>query len=487
LVLHTGAGEIGRQMVAQGRQINLYQEQSLVARAARTRLGVVVNDVQTEPGFLPNPLLPETRAEMAVPLIAGSQVLGVLDVQSATVGRFTEEEVSIFTTLASQVAVALQNARRYNEAQRALDELQRIQRVLVREGWQAFLLAKERPLQGFYYDQQTARPIVQSQAEDPADVTAVTTALTVRGQTIGKIGVRNPSGAPLNDNQRLLLATLTAQVSEALERARLSEQTQLALTESDTLAQLSARLNAAQTYQDITRAITSLINARIHKPAVAVLFEIDVNAQGQPEWMNLMATEDTGDATDAFQRFPVNLFTAEPLWVHNSSRPTFIADAQNDPRLAPTEKEIYKLNGTVSIVYLPLRLAGRWIGLFSLAWTEPITFTTTDERLLTAVLNQLALSMNSIQLLKIAEKRARQEQLLREVSARVSATVDAESVLKTAVREIGRALGLETFIYLKNQQTLAAMAQPSDRNGRFCRVRASCGTRRRSPMARLSK
>ena len=97
--------------------IPIDQEQSLVARAARTRQSVIVNDVQNEPGWLPNPLLPDTRAEMAVPLLIAGQMLGVLDVQSERLNAFTEEDANIQTTLASQVASALQNARSFAKAQ----------------------------------------------------------------------------------------------------------------------------------------------------------------------------------------------------------------------------------------------------------------------------------------------------------------------------------------------------------------------------------
>ena len=76
---------------------------------------MIVNDVRSEPDFLPNPDLPETRSEMAVPMIVGDKVLGVFDVQSDRVNGFTEEDANIYTTLASQVAVALQNARLYVE------------------------------------------------------------------------------------------------------------------------------------------------------------------------------------------------------------------------------------------------------------------------------------------------------------------------------------------------------------------------------------
>ena len=118
LVLAAGAGEVGRQMVSEGWKIPLDRETSLVAKAARQREGVIVNNVKNEPDFMKNPLLPDTASEMAVPLITGGQVLGVLDVQSDKPGYFTEEDVSIQTTLASQVAVALQNAETYARTQR---------------------------------------------------------------------------------------------------------------------------------------------------------------------------------------------------------------------------------------------------------------------------------------------------------------------------------------------------------------------------------
>jgi GAF domain-containing protein len=105
-------------MVSEKRSIALDSERSLVARAARTREGVVVNDVTAAPDFLPNPLLPDTRSEMAVPMIVAGKIIGVLDVQSETINRFTDVDVSIQSTLASQVAVALQNTRSFSQSQR---------------------------------------------------------------------------------------------------------------------------------------------------------------------------------------------------------------------------------------------------------------------------------------------------------------------------------------------------------------------------------
>jgi PAS domain S-box-containing protein len=98
-------------------KIPLSAERSIVAQAMRNRQAVVVNNVHEDPNWLPNKLLPKTQSEMAVPLIVGDEILGVYDIQSDELDRFTDEDVSIQTTLASQVAVALQNARSYQQAQ----------------------------------------------------------------------------------------------------------------------------------------------------------------------------------------------------------------------------------------------------------------------------------------------------------------------------------------------------------------------------------
>ncbi len=98
--------------------IPIGQQQSLVAIAARTRQPIIVNDVLNEPGWLPNAELPDTRSELAVPMLVGDELLGVLDVQSEKLNAFSEEDANIQMTLASQIATALQNIITYERAQK---------------------------------------------------------------------------------------------------------------------------------------------------------------------------------------------------------------------------------------------------------------------------------------------------------------------------------------------------------------------------------
>jgi signal transduction histidine kinase len=120
LILSAGSGEIGQKMVAENWRIPIDREHSLVAKVARERQGVIVNDIHSEPDFLPNIYLPDTQSEMAVPLLVGDTIYGVLDVQSDNINHFSEEDLSIQTTLASQVAIALQNSTLYSNTQKAL-------------------------------------------------------------------------------------------------------------------------------------------------------------------------------------------------------------------------------------------------------------------------------------------------------------------------------------------------------------------------------
>ena len=77
---------------------------------------MIVNNVREDAGWLPNPHLPDTAAELAVPLMAGDHLIGVLDVQSDQVDAFTEEDANIQSILASQIAVAIQNVRAFQQS-----------------------------------------------------------------------------------------------------------------------------------------------------------------------------------------------------------------------------------------------------------------------------------------------------------------------------------------------------------------------------------
>ncbi|MCX7608951.1 MAG: GAF domain-containing protein [Anaerolineales bacterium] len=113
LIMAGGTGEAGAAMLAAGHTI--HRGQGLVGRAAATKTPILVPDVSQAIGWLPNPLLPETKSEAAVPILLGEQVLGVLDVQQNRINGLTEDDVALLQSVAAQVAISLQNAQIYTE------------------------------------------------------------------------------------------------------------------------------------------------------------------------------------------------------------------------------------------------------------------------------------------------------------------------------------------------------------------------------------
>ncbi len=223
LVLQSGTGNVGDELIARGHRLVLNTD-SINGRAAVEKRSVVVSDTAESPTFRPNPLLPDTRSEMAIPLMIGEQVVGVLDLQSAQSQALNEDNLSAFEALAGQLAVAVQNATLLEEARQARAEVEAQARRLVRAGWQDYLDALHMPEQiGFAFEQNEVVPLENQETALPAeDENVFAASIALAGEQLGSLVVEVDQERQTAQTTELVNA-VARQVAQQIDNLRLLE------------------------------------------------------------------------------------------------------------------------------------------------------------------------------------------------------------------------------------------------------------------------
>jgi signal transduction histidine kinase len=129
IVFKTRANRQGIITSTQRLSIGLDTRPSLIARAIRDKELVLVNDVSKSTSYMPQAELPNTRAELTVPLMVRGQVLGALDLQHDQGNHFTFDHQRLFSTLAEQIAVAIDNARLHESEIKTAEELRKVDKL----------------------------------------------------------------------------------------------------------------------------------------------------------------------------------------------------------------------------------------------------------------------------------------------------------------------------------------------------------------------
>jgi GAF domain-containing protein len=129
-----------------------------------------------------------------------------------------------------------------------------------------------------------------------------------------------------------------------------------------------------------------------------------------------------------------------------------LAIETDDPSLQPSMRMALKETGVVAKAFVPLKGRDQVLGLISVSLRQPgRKFSEHDCALLQTLSDQAMNAIQRVRLLEETQRKARHEQILREITARVSRSADVDTVMRTAVEEIGRALGRRAFVYLKNE------------------------------------
>ncbi|MBN1934856.1 MAG: GAF domain-containing protein [Anaerolineae bacterium] len=268
--LRASSSEGGARMRAQGHRLRLGEGMvGDVAQSGRYRLA---QDVRRDAAFRENSDLPETHAEIALPLRVRGEVIGVLDVQSTESNVFSDEDVTVLQALADQIAVAVNSARLFSQVEERVEAERRVYGELAREAWQTLLktrsdLAFASDVGGVspfaVWEPQMQRAVRTGQVVGGDMANALALPIRVRDQVIGVIDGRKPDGTAWSEDEIGLLQALTDQLSAALEGAQLYDATQRRATREQLTREITDRMRAAlgwdelmqTTLQEMARAV----------------------------------------------------------------------------------------------------------------------------------------------------------------------------------------------------------------------------------------
>lgn len=434
VALVTGYGEIGTKMLAAGHIMPMGS--GLIGTVAAAGETILRPTLENDPDWQPNPLLPETKGEIAVPIKMGDIVLGVLDVQSNEAGVLSEDDQILLEGLCGQIAIAIESTRLREEANEKIEETARLYRVMSREGWQSYRQADALPA-GFVFDSLGVTPLKQSAAVEASDTIPIS---IPGGETIGALAVENDPSRPFTKDDRDFLSQIAEQVALALESARLFDQTQSALAQSEKLFEASRVLTQAQDLQGLTAAAVESINIRVINRAILTTFNYD--ADGNLEGLDVIANwwGGTGmQATVVGTHYTAEMVRMIPMFV--SPTPLFFNDAFSDERVDPATMNLVQRLNLHAVAVLPLHAGARQTGVLMLEGEEPHNFTEEEKRLFVALGPQVSTVLENRRQFERAQKQAEREAMLNVINQKIQSATSVEAVLQIAARELGHALG----------------------------------------------
>ena len=332
-ILRAGTGESGRKMIETGHKLEVGSA-SMIGWCIANRKARIALDVGKEATRFSNPLLPQTRSEMALPLISRDRVIGAMTIQSSRPVAFTQEDINVLQTMADQMANAIENARLFEQTRAA-----------------------------------------HQQAE-----------------------------VHLRETQMLQQVIQAASSTLDLERV------------------LDALFNVLTRQMGFTFIVLNLIDESANELRT-------VRATGLARGMNGLVRP-----LDQMQN-DIVLQVARKGQIE-------VIDGWDDR----FDREVYEREGHAALVraFVPLLLQEKSIGALEAGYNrqERAVITPEEVRLLGILASQIAVAIENVRLFEVAQRRAAREQLSAAVTTRMRETLDIDTVLQTAIREIGDAMGI---------------------------------------------
>lgn len=268
--LRAGTGEAGRVMLERGHRLKI-GEIGIVGYVVSRGEARIAANVQSDMVHFKNPLLPETRSEMALPLHSGGKVIGALDVQSVAENAFSQDDINILQTIADQLAVAFEKTRLVEQLQRSVEELETYFQQSTQKAWHTHLRSSRKKFAYHYKNdrldnrvEQTAHARKALEAgsmvleavpgvdADGKPVMVLAVPIKLRNQVLGVVDIHFQSANVSPDLISLIEGTVN-RLAVSLENARLLEEIQLSAERERMVSEISSKVRGASDVDSVMR------------------------------------------------------------------------------------------------------------------------------------------------------------------------------------------------------------------------------------------
>lgn len=499
-ILRAASSESGQRMLAQGHKLNVGRE-GIVGHVAATGEPLVVLDVGQEIAHYVNPDLPDTRSEIALPLISRGRVIGVLDVQSRRKSIFTQEDVATLQTMADQLANAMESARLYTEESRRRREVETLYRAtqalgttldlhrvlesilselqqvvpydsasvqLLKDGKLEIIGGRGFPdldeLLGVSFDLAKGdaphREVISRR--EPVMVEDASTACEeFLAFPLQVAGIRSWLGAPLLLGDRLigmlalykqepgfytpeharLVSAFAAQAAVAIDNARLYDEVKRHVEELTALHKIDVAMISTLDLDEVL----AIIYAQINEILGVATFYIALYDEEKDE-LHVPLSVDEGRYVAPFTtKAGDNGGLAG--WIVRHRQPLWIDDMEQEEEKLPVEAIVIG-RSMRSLMVLPLIVRDQVVGVISAQSPESYAFSEGDRDLFAGIAHQAAIAITNARLYDEAKRRLNEANLIQEVMLAAASTLDFDLVLERVIKALHRALGVDRLGFL---------------------------------------
>ncbi len=294
-VLRAGTGEAGQKMLASGHRLAI-GGQSMIGSCIQTREARVAFDVGAEAVRFDNPVLPETRSEMALPLQSHDQVWGAMTIQSTRPSDFSSADIIVLQTVADQLANAIYNVTLLRQREQALRELERAYGRYTRDAWRMYLQEMQRAQSYRYRNRrletevvpyteareslEKGQPVVtrvrstsleshRRDVETAATTGALAVPIRLRGQVLGVLNLRF-AGEEISDDMIEVIEDVAGRLGQALENARLLDQTRADAVRDQLLSEVTSHVRRTLDMETVLKTAAEEIRRALDLPEVVI-------------------------------------------------------------------------------------------------------------------------------------------------------------------------------------------------------------------------